>query len=51
MHFVQDLMKKKQLVVEESNGEWRIAFTAPIDIKKLVILKVDIYDANGYDAN
>ena len=48
--FVQDLMKKKQLVVEESNGEWRIAFTAPIDIKKVGNLKVDIYDANGYDA-
>jgi len=47
--FVQDLMKKKQLVVEESNGEWRIAFTAPIDIKKVGNLKVDIYDANGYD--
>lgn len=48
--FVQDLMKKKQLVVEESNGEWRIAFTAPIDIKKVGNLKVDIYDASGYDA-
>ena len=47
---VQDLMNKKQLVVEESNGEWRIAFTAPSDIKKVGNLKVDIYDANGYDA-
>lgn len=49
--FVQELMKNNQLVVEEgTNGEWRIAFTAPIDIKKVGNLKVDIYDANGYDA-
>ena len=44
--FVQELMKNNQLVVEEgTNGEWRIAFTAPIDIKKVGNLKVDIYDA------
>ena len=49
--FVQELMKENKLVVEEgANGEWRIAFTAPIDIKKVGNLKVDIYDASGYDA-